>query len=562
MKACVLVLGMHRSGTSAITGALEKIGVALPQDLLPANEFNERGYFEGEKVMLLNDQILSEMGSSWDDTQFQTTLAKEIIEKFLSEVKQFIEKEFAYSKVFALKDPRMCITFPVWERALNELAIDIKVVFPYRNPFEIARSLKQRNDFSVEKSLLLWAKHLLTAERYSRAYPRYFLGFNQFLKNVPEHLKNIAEFLGIDAEQAAIEDVQNNFIEASIKHHNLNSKNVAENMPLFIKHLLKLVQNDSLAFAKAEDWEDIFQEVGAIFQFMQAQDVQLQTQVCSDLQIQQNQTKHRVEVLEKIKDITYVDADYYKAKYSDIAQHDIDSATHFMEYGKAEGRYPNACCELNQLDVKTISSATVILYLTQKQLTEKQAKLAQLEQSHAKQSEQSQAQIEALQTEKAGLVEKQDQLNQELESLLKDLETVKEAKQNQKDELHSQIDALNSEKQTLTEQTLTLEQQLEEQAQANGQALQDKNNQLQTVQAQLAQLEQSHAKQSEQSQAQIEALQSGKAGLVETKEKLTQEIQQLSESIDHVVTDLACIKESKCWIYTKPIRDLNKVFKK
>jgi hypothetical protein len=67
VRAVILVLGMHRSGTSALTGTLAKLGASLPKDLMPANESNPRGYWESLGLVKLHDELLASAGSSWDD---------------------------------------------------------------------------------------------------------------------------------------------------------------------------------------------------------------------------------------------------------------------------------------------------------------------------------------------------------------------------------------------------------------------------------------------------------------------------------------------------------------
>ena len=61
----ILVLGMHRSGTSALSGLLVKSGMDGPIDMMPATENNPKGYYESAAVMKLNDQLLSKLGYQW-----------------------------------------------------------------------------------------------------------------------------------------------------------------------------------------------------------------------------------------------------------------------------------------------------------------------------------------------------------------------------------------------------------------------------------------------------------------------------------------------------------------
>ena len=68
MNKCLIVTGMHRSGTSALAGALGVLGVDLGSNLMPANEDeNARGYFEDVELTAFNEALLDHLGYTWDD---------------------------------------------------------------------------------------------------------------------------------------------------------------------------------------------------------------------------------------------------------------------------------------------------------------------------------------------------------------------------------------------------------------------------------------------------------------------------------------------------------------
>ena len=66
----VILLGMHRSGTSAFAGTLKIAGYDLGKDLMPANEYNVKGYSENNKIVELNDKILGYFNATWDSMFF------------------------------------------------------------------------------------------------------------------------------------------------------------------------------------------------------------------------------------------------------------------------------------------------------------------------------------------------------------------------------------------------------------------------------------------------------------------------------------------------------------
>ena len=191
MKTAYFVLGMHRSGTSALSGVLKLMGLEFGSNLMQASEENPKGYFENNLIYLLNEKILKETDSSWDDYHFNiTNIPTKQISKYIKEAKKLIKEEFRYSESFVIKDPRICLLFPIWEQACIELNIKIKVIIPYRNPMEVTKSLNKRNNFSVEKGLILWSKHFLSAEYWCSEYDRIFISFNELLDDTDKTLNN------------------------------------------------------------------------------------------------------------------------------------------------------------------------------------------------------------------------------------------------------------------------------------------------------------------------------------------------------------------------------------
>jgi len=189
-QTCILVLGMHRSGTSALTGVLSLLDVYLGSELMPANFSNEKGYFENYVLFRENDRLLSQIDSSWDDI-FYDKSKLDLIEE-TKNLKEIIQKEFKYSKIFAIKDPRLAFLFPIYKNVLEELNIDIKIILPYRNPIEVANSLQKRESMSLEKGMLLWAYHFLLAEKFSRGYKRVFVGFDDLMNNIEDSIQGLS----------------------------------------------------------------------------------------------------------------------------------------------------------------------------------------------------------------------------------------------------------------------------------------------------------------------------------------------------------------------------------
>lgn len=151
MKTVYFILGMHRSGTSALGGMLSIMGLDFGSTLLKADENNTKGYYENFFVYRVNEEILQDNGSSWDDYNFNIEkigLDKE--KSYINKIVEVLEQEYQFSENFVIKDPRICMLFPLWEKACLQKNIDIKVIIPYRNPIEVANSLKKGTVFHLK----------------------------------------------------------------------------------------------------------------------------------------------------------------------------------------------------------------------------------------------------------------------------------------------------------------------------------------------------------------------------------------------------------------------------
>ncbi|MDE4175243.1 sulfotransferase family protein [Phaeobacter sp. PT47_59] len=184
-RYAVVVLGMHRSGTSALTGTLARLGCDLPNEIMSPNEFNPKGFYESMKAYHLNDAILASGGSSWDDWRgFNPDwYDSPRLEEFLERGAEILQEEYGTSRFFVLKDPRICRLMPFWTQLFAAQKLKPVYVLTHRNPIEVARSLEAREGWPLAAGLLLWLRHVLEAEAGSRGARRCFTSYDRLLDN-------------------------------------------------------------------------------------------------------------------------------------------------------------------------------------------------------------------------------------------------------------------------------------------------------------------------------------------------------------------------------------------
>ncbi len=223
LTQALLILGPHRSGTSALTRVLNLQGVHLGEDLLPAKFDNRRGYWEHWSIFDLHERLLSRAGSAWHDYRPMPLGWQELeeVRAIREELRALIERQFLDSPLWGVKDPRLGRVLPLWLDLLDELGVDAGFVILVRNPLEVVRSMERRNGFPRSKCLLLYLADTLEAIRHTAGRPRTFVSYERLLADWRSVVERVGHELEISwpatpsASAAAIDD----FLRPSERHH-------------------------------------------------------------------------------------------------------------------------------------------------------------------------------------------------------------------------------------------------------------------------------------------------------------------------------------------------------
>src|SRR5215510_8210901 len=121
-RRCLAVLGMHRSGTSALTGTLGILGATLPNDLVGSWPSNPKGHFESSRVLELNEQILTALNTYWYDVSSIdfSNVDSITLDRLRTELLRALQTAYNKASLFALKDPRISRLFPLTFSVLEE----------------------------------------------------------------------------------------------------------------------------------------------------------------------------------------------------------------------------------------------------------------------------------------------------------------------------------------------------------------------------------------------------------------------------------------------------------
>lgn len=247
-KTAILIIGMHRSGTSSITGSLAIHGAAPPRTLMKPAQDNPKGFWESEVLSAFNDKILNRAGSSWHDWRdLDLGNIGSDIEAFKAEAVSLIQSEFGEAELIVLKDPRICRMIPFWREVLQGMGYRLVAISPLRAPSEVAASLMTRNDMTRSHALRLWLRHVMDAEHFSRDLPRVILPWTAFLSDWRSQMQRIQSDLDLHLPcTPQIEAEMNAFLSAELKHQN-SLESVPEWVSNTYQHLLALCPDQSAA---------------------------------------------------------------------------------------------------------------------------------------------------------------------------------------------------------------------------------------------------------------------------------------------------------------------------
>lgn len=217
----LIILGMHRSGTSCITRILNQNGLYLGSEIIKPDKGNPQGYWENLSVYSINERILKLSGGSWDNPP--STLLENFYIKI--EILRFLYIRNWKRSDLIIKDPRMVITWDIWKKYLRNYYI----LAIFRNPNSVANSLRRRDGMNNEIGLNLWETYNKKIIKISNNESIDFLNFDDE-NSFENKIKKIINKLELQFNPVSL-----NFYNSSLKSSNI--KGQVKNNNLYNKFL-------------------------------------------------------------------------------------------------------------------------------------------------------------------------------------------------------------------------------------------------------------------------------------------------------------------------------------
>lgn len=193
----VIVLGMHRSGTSLLGEVVHRWGAHAGNDdqLQAGDAWNARGYWEYLPLQGFNDELLAAAGASWmappADRAAVAALAGDM--PLRTRALKLMADMDKLGLVWFWKDPRLPALLPFWERIWENPVF----VVPLRHPLDIARSLEKRDRLALPAGLLLWQYSMLAILECleGNPAPRLFVSYEEMLREPEAQCVRVFAFL-------------------------------------------------------------------------------------------------------------------------------------------------------------------------------------------------------------------------------------------------------------------------------------------------------------------------------------------------------------------------------
>ncbi|MEO8401826.1 MAG: hypothetical protein ABI597_08550 [Gammaproteobacteria bacterium] len=275
-KNIYVVLGVPRSGTSAISRGLKALGINLGTRLVtPSQKWNPKGYWEDTDIVhLINEKILNVVSSRWDsikviEAEQQNSSAVDSIRRHASEL---INQRMTAMENWGFKDPRTIKLLPFWQSVFSSLKLTDNYVIALRNPLASAQSYKNLTNIDFEKGLLLWLTHLVAAVDGTKGKTKVMVSYDLLLKNPSMQLERIKKqlALSINTDPKEIDIYANQFLDKKLQHYefsyeDLHTHQAARAVPLCLKayDIFMKLAKDEITFddqAFSSEWSEFKKE--------------------------------------------------------------------------------------------------------------------------------------------------------------------------------------------------------------------------------------------------------------------------------------------------------------
>lgn len=361
-RIAILILGMHRSGTSALTRLIGHLGAALPADAIKAHEDNARGYWESAAIVKADDQLLRAARSSWFDVRplDLSRLEPSALRSRKDRLWEAMVAAFGDAPMMAVKDPRQCRFVPTVVETLAEHGVASRAVLMLRDPAAVARSVARRDGTTPAFAQLLLLRHMIEAERATRGLSRAIVDYDAMLSDWRSIVPRLLPLTGGTMPEGDVAAAIDAFLDPSLRHHFGGEDALASPLGPIVTAVC-----DGLAALAEEDGEAARARLDAAYAQLDAASWLVDDIIHDELRHRRAGVSVEPEAVgivpapvvpraslptadpaladavTLIRESGLFDEGWYLATYADAAEAGIDPVEHYLTAGAPQGHKPN-----------------------------------------------------------------------------------------------------------------------------------------------------------------------------------------------------------------------------
>jgi hypothetical protein len=240
MKKVTVVTGPMRSGTSCLTGLLERCGFDLGRNIRVTRDetdHNPKGHFETDLLFTINCRLLTEVpGRAFDPFSIPEHNA---IAELASKREKYFTLFLSKFDGELCKDPLLCVTLAFWEKRWPELQ---GAIYCLRNPLAVAHSMHRRYQTSIQQGLSLWQEYTSRLFRNNTHCNVFIFDFDLFAQTPVPTMATLLNWLERPMKEKEIGRTLDGFF--SLEYiHSIVERTALENTPTKIRQMYELLRS-------------------------------------------------------------------------------------------------------------------------------------------------------------------------------------------------------------------------------------------------------------------------------------------------------------------------------
>jgi hypothetical protein len=265
----VLVLGMHRSGTSLCSHLLAGLGIDMA-DEADAQPSNPKGHWERPEIVARHDRILELFGRAylsplhdlplppgWSDDPRVTAIRRELV--------ALLRQKITAGRPSGFKDPRTARLLPLWHQIFDELGVTPKVLLCVRNPAQVARSLSERDGLPADTGEYRWFVYMAEIFENLPDWPTCMIAYEDWFSDTGDNPARLSYFLGL-SPPAAVQAAAGAVVERRLRHDDPSDSGPRQAL---VRSLYELVRRCDSAPAARQEIAQMVAQFSAFRQLQQ-----------------------------------------------------------------------------------------------------------------------------------------------------------------------------------------------------------------------------------------------------------------------------------------------------